>query len=54
MRIYKVHIEHTKWGRNYTSEKVDARTFNEAIKKVSKTLTSTERIEWVELLAATD
>ena len=54
MRIYKAHIEHKQHGRNYSSETVDARTFNEAVKKAEKLLTKQERIEWMELLAATD
>jgi len=54
MRIYKVNIEHVKFGRNFDSEKVSAKNFNEAVRKAKKSLRSVERIESIELVAATD
>ena len=53
MRIYKVNIEHATWGRNYEYERIAARSFNEAVRKAKKFLTSVTRIESVELLEAT-
>lgn len=54
MRIYKVNIEHTRYGRNWSSEKVEGRNFNEAVKRAQKSMSKQERIESVELLASTD
>lgn len=54
MRIYKVNIEHTKFGRNFSGETVSAETFKQAVNKVEKLLRSSERIESVELLASTN
>jgi hypothetical protein len=54
MRIYKVNIEHSRFGRNFSSEKIAARTFAEVIRKARKILRSRERIESVELIAAVD
>jgi hypothetical protein len=54
MRIYRVNIEHKRYGRNYDVVVIAGRTFNEAIRKVKSQLRSEERIESVELKAATD
>lgn len=54
MRIYKINPEHLTYGRNWGSTKVDARTFDEAVRKAKSELGSRERIESVELIAATD
>jgi hypothetical protein len=54
MRIYKVHIEHKRFGRNWSSSKVEGKTFDEAVKKAKRDMTKQERIESVELLASTD
>lgn len=55
MRIYKVNVEHMKFGRNWSSVKVEGKTFNEAVSKAMRLLNSPqERIESVELIAATD
>jgi hypothetical protein len=54
VRIYKINIEHVKYGRNMSSEKVLAKTFKEAVRKGEKLLRTVERIESVELIAATD
>ena len=54
MRIYKINIEHIKYGSNYKSENVQARTFEEAIKQVKKNLQNRERIYEIEVLAEAD
>jgi hypothetical protein len=54
MRIYKVNIEHKKFGENFSSVKVIARTAEEAIKKAKRTFHSYERVEDVELLASAE
>ncbi len=54
MRIYKINIEHKRYGRNFSSLKVDARTAEEAIRKARKDMGKQERVESIELLAATD
>lgn len=54
MRIYKIDIEHTSYGRNYNRTKVDARTFDEALRKAKKILNRGERIESITLLESTD
>ena len=54
MRIYKVHTEHTKWGRNFNSYRVSAKSCEQAIRKVKKHFVYRERVESVELLAAED
>lgn len=54
MRIYQINIEHKKFGRNWSTEKVAAKTFNDAIRQARKLLRSVERIESVELVAAVD
>ena len=54
MRIYKVNVEHTDFGRNWNSVKVAGKTFNEAVSKAVRLFNSQERIESVELIAATD
>ena len=54
MRIYEVNIEHKKYGMNWAREKIDARSFDEAVRKVKKLLTKSERIESMELLASTE
>lgn len=56
MRIYQVNIErkHKHYGLNWAKQKVEGRTFDEAIRKVKREMTKQERIESVELLASTD
>jgi hypothetical protein len=54
MRIYKINIEHKRFGRNWSSEKFQGRTFDEAVKAAKRGLNNGERIESVELLASTD
>lgn len=54
MRIYKINIEHKTFGRNFSTEKVAAPTFKQAVKSAEKKLNSRESIESVELIAATD
>ena len=54
MRIYKVNVEHKLYGRNWRSVKVEGKTFNEAVSKAMRLFNSQERIESVELIAATD
>ena len=52
MRIYKVVIEHVRFGRNFRAENIAAETFKEVIRKADKGLRNTnERIESVEILA---
>jgi hypothetical protein len=45
MRIYKVNIEHTRYGRNWRSKTVEGRTFNEAVKNAQKSMNKQELIE---------
>ena len=54
MRIYKINIEHTRYGKNWSSTKEEGRTFTETVKRAEKALQRGERIESVELLASTD
>src|SRR5438132_1646620 len=54
MRIYKVNIEHRKYGRNWGGKKIAARTCEEALKKAKKGMWPSERVESIELLAAED
>ena len=54
MRIYKIAIEHMTYGMNWSSEKVAARTFKEAVKQATKMLGPREKIESVELLESTE
>lgn len=54
MRIYEVTIEHVRYGRNWSTEKIAANTFKEAVRKAEKELRSVERIESVEIIADTD
>jgi hypothetical protein len=54
MRIYKLKIEHKTYGLNWSSTKVVARTFEEAVRKTKRELSSRERIESVELQATTE
>jgi hypothetical protein len=54
MRIYEVKVEHKKFGRNYDNLRVSAESFNQAIRKAKSLLKTVERIESVELIAATD
>jgi hypothetical protein len=49
-----VNVEHKRYGRNWSSVKVEGKTFNEAVSKAVKDFTSQERVESVELIAATD
>lgn len=54
MRIYKVNIEHRKYGMNWSHENVSGRTFYDVVRKVKKLLKSGERIESVELVATAE
>ena len=54
MRIYKINVEHEVEGLNYTSFKVSAKSFREAVAKASKRLESGEKIEAVVLLESAD
>lgn len=54
MRIYQVNIESTVYGLGFRGKKIAARTCEEAIRKTHKFLASRERVESVELLAASD
>ena len=54
MRIYLIHTEHMTYGRNWANVKVAARTCEEAMRLARKEMGSRERVESVELLAATD
>ncbi len=54
MRIYKVNLEHKKFGLNWSARSIAARTAEQAIRKVKRDLRSYERIESVELIAAED
>lgn len=52
MRIYKITIEHVRFGQNFRSENIAAKTFNEAVRKAQKGFwNSNERIESIEILA---
>ena len=51
MRIYRIGIEHKKWGRNWRAEKIAAQSFAKVVLKVKSHLKSQERIESVTLLA---
>lgn len=55
MRIYKVEIESTKWGPNWSSITVAARSCEEAIRKAKATFEHRHlRVQSVELLAQAD
>ena len=54
MRIYQINFEHKKWGLNWSSKKVAAKSFEDALQKGKKTLKSNEKIEGVELLETTE
>lgn len=54
MRIYKVNIEHIRYGNNWSSKNVHAKNFEELLRKSKKFLRVGERIESVELLASTN
>lgn len=55
MRIYQVVIEHVRWGRNFTSTRIAARTCAEAIRKAKSEFQSrNERVESVQILAESD
>lgn len=54
MRIYKINIEHKRYGRDWSSRNVSARTCEEAIKKAKAEFSTQERVESCELLAADD
>ncbi len=54
IRIYKIHTEHIKWGLNYSSHNVAARSLEEALRKVKKDLVAGERAESVDLLGCED
>ena len=54
MRIYRIHVEHKKWGQNWDTKKIAAETFNEAVRKATRELTRNERIVSVELVASTE
>jgi len=54
MRIFKILTEHKRWGTNWSSYKVAARTAEEAIRKVKKEFCSGERVQAVEFLASAD
>lgn len=51
--IYKVHTAHIRWGNNWSSYKVAARSADEAIRKVKREFIRGERLESLELLAST-
>ena len=52
MRIYKVEIEHTRYGVNWDNDTVAAKNFKDAVSKVTKRIKSQERITEVKLLAS--
>lgn len=52
MRIYKINIEHKKWGANWDSRKIAAKSLVAAIRKVK--LKYNESITDAVLLASTD
>jgi len=55
MRIYKLTIEHLRYGKDWDTEKVAARTCEEAIRKCQTTKDLKQaRVQEVELLADTD
>jgi hypothetical protein len=54
MRIYKINIEHTTHGLNWSSVKVAAKTAEQAIRAAKKNFNRGERVESVELIASVD
>lgn len=54
MKIYKVGTAHSRWGSNWGSYNVAARTAEEAIRKAKKQFVSGERVDTVQLLATAD
>lgn len=54
LSIYKVNTEHSRWGKNFSSERVAAFTCEQAIAKAKRTFSPGERVESVERLASAD
>jgi len=54
MRIYKIMIEHSRFGLKFSSVSLAAKSCEEAIKKANKKMRKNERVESVELLASED
>lgn len=54
LSIYKVNTEHSRWGKNFSSEKIAAFTCEQAIKKAKRNFQSGERVESVERLATAE
>jgi hypothetical protein len=52
MRIYKINLEHRVHGLNWSSKKVAAESFEEAVRKAKPH--SYEKIESVDLLESTE
>ena len=50
MKTYKVNIEHKRYGLNWSSKRVEAKSFEEALQKGKKALRPTEKIEDIRLL----
>jgi len=50
VRIYRVNIEHRRFGFNWNSRKVVARDCEDALKKVKRGLERGEKVESVQLL----
>lgn len=53
MFIFKFHIRHIRYGLNWSSYTIAARTYDIAERRVKKELTKSERIEYGEVLAST-
>ena len=54
MRIYQINTEHRRYGLNWGSQKIAARTAEEAIRLAKKEFISGERMSEVKILATTE
>lgn len=54
MKIFKIYYEHLKYGLNFDSTKIAARTCEEALRKAKKDMSTVYRIQEIELLAESD